>query len=77
MDTLEQDIETPEQANEILTELARDVAEPAGDISIAIERLRDPTEPFVLPFYEEDRQRAFTIGMAVGAVLQERENVTE
>lgn len=81
---LDTDIETPEEADEILTQLAGALTEVAGDLSVAIEKLRDATEvdedgnvqvpdDLTLPFYEEDREIAFAIGLTVGAVLEAKE----
>lgn len=55
------------------------------DIVCAIEKLRDAEqsdedvdeEEITLPFYEDDRELAFALGVASGAVLSELENSDE
>lgn len=85
---LDQDIDSAEEADAILTELADAIEREAGDLAVAIERLRDATEvddegnlelpdDVTLPFYEDQRELAFAIGLTVGAVLESKERAVK
>jgi hypothetical protein len=85
---LDQGSGTHEAADGLLTEMAGALTEVAGDLCVAIEELRDATEvdedgnvqlpeDMTLPFYEEDREIAFAIGLTVGAVLESKERAAK
>lgn len=78
MEEFQTELGTAGEVNEALTELAEALEGEANDLSIAVERLRDETDPnedgeIKLPFYEEEREMVFSVGLAVGSFLESKE----
>lgn len=87
---VEPDFDSVEEVDEMAEELADLLREEQPDLAVAIDNLLEATheadedadpddvaESITLPFYEEDREMAFTIGLTVGALLETREYIEE
>lgn len=87
---VEPDFDSVEEVEEMVEELADLLREEQADLAVAIDNLLEATreaddaadpdevaEDITLPFYEEEREMAFTIGLTVGALLETREYVED
>jgi len=84
------EFESIEEVDETIGQLVDLLREEKGDLAVATETILEATqeaddaadadevvENVTLPFYEEDREMAFTIGLTVGALLEAREYVED
>lgn len=84
------EFESIEEVDETVAELADLLRGEQSDIAVAIDAILEATqeaddaadpdevaENVTLPFYEEDREVAFTVGLTVGALLEAREYVED
>lgn len=84
------EFESIEEVDETVAELADLLRGEQSDIAVAIDTILEATqeaddaadpddvaENVTLPFYEEDREVAFTVGLTVGALLEAREYVED
>jgi hypothetical protein len=82
-DSIEEVDETVEQLADLLREEQSDLAVAIDTILEATQEADDDADPddvaenVTLPFYEDDREIAFTIGLTTGALLEAREYVED
>lgn len=82
------EFDSVEEVDQTIEELVELLEQGPTDIAVATEAIHEATveadddadpddvaENVALPFYEEDREMAFTIGLTVGALLEAREYV--
>lgn len=82
------EFESIEEVDETVQQLADLLREDQSDLAVAIDTILEATqeaddeadpddvaEDVTLPFYEDDREVAFTIGLTTGALLEAREYV--
>lgn len=82
------EFESVEEVDQTIEELVELLEQGPTDLAVAAEAIHEATveadedadpddvaEQVALPFYEEDREMAFTIGLTVGALLEAREYV--
>lgn len=84
------EFESIEEVDETVEQLADLLREDQSDLAVAIDTILEATqeaddeadpddvaEDVTLPFYEDDREVAFTIGLTTGALLEAREYVED